>query len=184
MILTLSTIISREVRMPPVLIILDPQNDFFGSDNPNLAGFLETIPIIDNPLDFFHQHDWPIIFLQHTSSKKPEWSKQWEIYEQFVRSPEDTFITKGKQNAFEGSLLQNILQTKKATKLLFAGYLAEYCVLTTYRAATSLGYQAFILKDGTASLDWFINLEELDQGIRLIAQSELGNVFSYEDIPL
>ena len=169
--------------MPPVLIILDPQNDFFGSDNPNLAGFLETIPVINQAIDFFHQHEWPVIFLQHTSAGKPENSKQWEVYEQFVRSPEDIFITKGKQNAFEGSLLQNILQARKATQLLLAGYLAEYCVLTTYRAAMLLGYQASILKDGTASLDYSMNLEETDPNIRLIAQPELGNVFSQKDIP-
>jgi len=39
--------------MPPVLVILDPQNDFFGSDNPNLTGFLETIPVINQAIDFF-----------------------------------------------------------------------------------------------------------------------------------
>lgn len=169
--------------MPSALVILDPQNDFFGSDNPNLTGFLETIPVINQAIDFFHQHEWPVIFLQHTSPGKPENSKQWEVYKQFVRSPHDIFITKGKQNAFEESLLQNILQARKATQLLLAGYLAEYCVLTTYRAATLLGYQAFILKDGFASLNCSINLMEIDPNIRLIAHSELENVFSHEDIP-
>jgi len=169
--------------MSPVLVILDPQNDFFGSDNPNLSGFLETIPVINQAINFFHQQEWPVIFLQHTSPEKPENSKQWEVYEQFVRSPQDIFITKGKQNAFEDSLLQTMLQARKASHLLLAGYLAEYCVLTTYRAATLLGYQAFILKDGFAGLDCSINLMEIDPNIRIIAHSELANVFSHKDIP-
>jgi nicotinamidase-related amidase len=169
--------------MPPVLILLDPQNDFFGSDNPNLAGFLETIPVINQAIDYFHQHEWPVIFLQHTSAKKPENSKLWEVYDRFICSPQDIFITKEKQNAFEGSLLQNILQARKATQLLLAGYLADYCVLITYQAASLLGYQAFILKDGTASLDCSMHLEEIDPNIRLIAHKELGNVFIHKDIP-
>lgn len=169
--------------MPPVLIILDPQNDFFGSDNPNLAGFLATIPVINQAIDFFHQHEWPVIFLQHTSAGKPENSKLWEVYDRFVRSPHDVLLTKRKQNAFEGSLLQNILQARKATQLLLAGYLAEYCVLATYQAASLLGYQPFILKDGTASLDYSISLVEIDPHIRLVAHAELGNAFSHTDIP-
>jgi nicotinamidase-related amidase len=169
--------------MPPVLVILDPQNDFFGSDNPNLTGFLETIPVINQAIDFFHQQEWPVIFLQHTSAGKPENSKQWEVNEQFVRSQQDIFIPKWKQNAFEASFLPKILQVRKATQLLLAGYLAEYCVLTTYQAATLLGYQALILKDGIASLDCSINLKEIDPNIRLIAHSELENVFSHKDIP-
>jgi nicotinamidase-related amidase len=165
------------------LILLDPQNDFFDSDNPNLTGFSETIPVINQAIDFFHQQDWPVIFIQHSSVGKPENSKQWEVYDRFDRSPQDICITKGKQNAFEGSLLQNTLQARKATQLLLCGYVAEYCVLTTYQAATLLGYQTFILKGGTASLDCSMNLEQINPDIRLIAHAELGNVFSHKDIP-
>ncbi len=164
--------------MPPALVILDAQNDFFGSDNPNLAGFLATIPVINRTIVYFHQHGWPVIFLQHTSAKKPEGSKQWEIYEQFVRAPEDIFLTKAKQDAFEGSLLQKTLEARKAAQFLLAGYLAEYCVLTTYRAARQIGYSVLILKGGTASLDCSTSLSDIGPDIRLIAESDLEHALA------
>jgi nicotinamidase-related amidase len=158
--------------MPPILIILDPQNDFFGSDNPNLVGFLETIPVINRAIEFFHSHNWPVIFIQHASVEKPKGSKQWEIFEEFRRSPEDIFLTKVKQNAFEGSPLQDILVENNAQQLIFAGYIAEFCVLKTYRAAVLLGYSAFVLKNGTASLDHSLGIET-NPYFRTIAQLEL-----------
>lgn len=40
--------------MAPALIILNPQNDFFGVDNPQLDGFLATVPLINQAIKLFH----------------------------------------------------------------------------------------------------------------------------------
>jgi nicotinamidase-related amidase len=57
--------------MPPAFIILDVQNDFFDSANPNHTGFLNTISVINHTAAFFRRHHWPVIFIQHTSSGAP-----------------------------------------------------------------------------------------------------------------
>lgn len=49
--------------MRPALLILDPQNDFFEADNPNLTEFLATVSIINSAISIFREHHWPIIFV-------------------------------------------------------------------------------------------------------------------------
>jgi len=61
------------------LLVLDPQNDFFSEDNPNIGEFRATIPVINRALQLFRQKGLPIIFIQHTSTKKPIGSQAWEI---------------------------------------------------------------------------------------------------------
>jgi nicotinamidase-related amidase len=57
--------------MKPALLILDPQNDFFGDDNPNLAEFQTAVPTINAAIALFRQRGWPVIFVQHSLELSP-----------------------------------------------------------------------------------------------------------------
>jgi len=61
------------------LLILDPQNDFFEEDNPNITEFRKTVPVINRVHQMFHDRALPTLFIQHTSTKKPAGSHAWEI---------------------------------------------------------------------------------------------------------
>ena len=56
--------------MKPALLVVDPQNDFFESDNPNLVEFQRVLPTINSAISIFKKQGWLVIFIQHTSSKK------------------------------------------------------------------------------------------------------------------
>ena len=139
--------------MKPGLLILDPQNDFFESDNPNLAEFQRVIPVINNDIDIFRERQLPIIFIQGTSAKKAAGTTNWEIYKGFDRRPEDTCLEKTYSNAFWKSKLGATLKSLHINYVVIAGFVAEYCVLSTYRGAKERGYQAVILQDAIASVD-------------------------------
>lgn len=158
--------------MPPVLLILDAQNDFFGADNPRLADFQRSVPVINRGLDCFHRRGWPVIFVQHTSASKPAGSEAWQIAPAFERRPQDAAIPKSHHNAFDGTPLQAMLAARGADVLVLAGYVTEYCVAATYRAADRLRYQVFALRNGIASLE-DKRLEEFEPDVHWLAVEEL-----------
>lgn len=158
--------------MPPALLILDAQNDFFGADNPRREAFLRSLAVINRASAVFHQRGWPVIFLQHTSPAKPAGSAAWQIYPAFERAPHDAVLSKTQHNAFDSTALQRMLSARGADVLVIAGYVTEYCVAATYRAATRLRYQAFVLQDGVASLE-DAQLDQIEPGVHWLTVTDL-----------
>ena len=139
--------------MIPALLVLDPQNDFFEVDNPSLTDFQATVPIINLAIAIFREHQWLVIFVQHTSPKKPIDSYTWAINAQFDCRLEDTRLSKSHSNAFWNTELDSLLQAYRVDFVLVSGYIAELCVLSTLRGALERGYRAAILEQAIASLD-------------------------------
>jgi nicotinamidase-related amidase len=137
--------------MRPALLVLDPQNDFFKSDTPNLEQFQRVATNINLAIRRFRQESWPFIFILHTSSHKPEGSFAWGVYKEFDCRTEDAWLSKSHHNAFWETDLHTFLLSEQVTFVLVAGYLSEYCVLSTYRGALERGYAVAILADGIAS---------------------------------
>ncbi len=139
--------------MKPTLLVLDPQNDFFEADNPNLAEFLRAVLTINTAIALFRERGWPIVVIQHTSKKKPAGSHAWGVYPGFDCRPEDHRVQKSHLNAFWDSELNTILKLAGVDFVIVAGYISEMCVLSTFRGACERGYQSAILKDAIASFD-------------------------------
>ena len=139
--------------MKKALLLLDPQNDFFGEDNPNLSAFQATVPVINAAIATFREQHWPVIFIQHTSDRKPEGSNIWKILPQFNLHPEDICLNKTHFNAFWQTDLETILKSKQVNSVIVCGYMSEFCVLSTLRAAMERGFDASILEGAIASLN-------------------------------
>jgi nicotinamidase-related amidase len=139
--------------MKPALLILDPQNDFFGDDNPNLAEFQTAVSIINAAIALFRQRGWPLIFVQHSSADKPAGSYAWAIHEQFDCQPDDMQLSKGHYNAFWETELDALLQSDGIDLVVVSGYVAEFCVLSTARGALERGYRSVILTEGIAGMN-------------------------------
>jgi len=136
--------------MKTALLILDPQNDFFGDDNPNLAEFQMAVPTINAAIALFRQRRWPVVFVQHSSADKPAGSYAWAIHEQFDCRPDDIRLSKRHYNAFWETELDALLQSDGVDLVVVAGYVAEFCVLSTARGALERGYRSAILTEGIA----------------------------------
>ncbi len=134
-------------------ILLDPQSDFFGEDNPNLPAFKSAVPIINQALHYFREHSLLVIVIQHTSPKLPAHTLKWEIFPEIIIKSSDVILRKHFQNAFWKSRLNRVLHDKLIDTLLIAGYLAERCVLSTYRGAIERGFSPFLLADGIAGVE-------------------------------
>lgn len=136
--------------MNPVLLVVDPQTDFFDDDNCNLAEFRRVLPKINAAIALFRKQRWPVIFIQHTSARKPSESRAWSIYQGFDFRREDLHLNKAYGNAFWQTDLDERLKALGADYVVVAGFVAEQCVLSTYRGARERNYQAAVLRDGIA----------------------------------
>lgn len=139
--------------MKHALLVLDPQNDFFEEDNPNLDEFRATVPVINRVLQLFHERGLPVIFIQHTSTRKPVGSHAWEIYPSFTCQPGDIRLVKKHENAFWNSELDAALMKQQVDSVIIAGYLSERCVLSTLRGALERSYHGLVLEGAIASLN-------------------------------
>ena len=135
------------------LLILDPQNDFFGADNPNLPAFQATVQVVNAAIAIFREQHWPVIFIQHTSKRKPAGSENWKIHPQFNHHSDDICLNKTHYSAFWKTDLETTLKKQQVDSVIVCGYMSEYCVLSTLRAAVERGFDAFILDGSIASLD-------------------------------
>jgi nicotinamidase-related amidase len=136
----------------PALLVLDPQNDFFAADNPHLKRFHETVPVINSAIAHFRARSWPIFFIRHTSPAKPAGSEAGAVYAGFALEPDDVCLNKSHLNAFWETDLDAQLRARQVSFVLLAGFLAEFCVLSTFRGAQERGYQTALLPGGIASL--------------------------------
>jgi len=139
--------------MKACLLVLDPQNDFFESGNPNLAEFRRVIPRINEALSLFRERGWPVVFVQHTSARKLPGTRAWEIYSDFDCQPEDLRVSKKHKGAFEDTGLDLLLNSQDVDLIIICGFMSEHCVQATYKEALARDYRAAILEGGIASLD-------------------------------
>ena len=65
--------------------------------------------------------------------------------------PGEIELTKPGKGAFYATTLQEILQSRGITHLLFTGVTTEVCVQTTMREANDRGYECLLVEDGTES---------------------------------
>lgn len=160
--------------MKPALLVLDTQNDFFTDDNPNLAEFERAVPAINTAVSMFRARSWPIAFVQHTSSYKPAGSFEWSIHPALDYRPDegDIRLSKTHHNAFAGTVLAATLKANDVDLVVIVGFLAEDCVLATYRGASEEGYSAVIVREAIAGWEprspgspvnraWQMSLDEL-----------------------
>ena len=72
----------------------------------------------------------------------------WEIHPALVVQDGDIVVQKETPNAFHNTPLQMELDARGVQSLIVAGLQTEYCVDTTVRAASSLGYDVTLVADG------------------------------------
>lgn len=139
--------------MSTALVVIDPQNDFFETSNPNLADFEAAVPVINAAIALAREAGWSLVFVQHTSERTPAGSQPWEISELFDCRPIDVRMNKTTENAFWNTGLDALLRSQRIGRVVVAGFISERCVLSTLRGAAERGYEAVLLEGGIAGFD-------------------------------
>jgi nicotinamidase-related amidase len=98
----------------------------------------------------------PVIHIQHDGQKGHPLetdTKAWEIHPSLKPANGELVIRKLASDSFFGTTLQKELEKRGITHLIVAGGMTEYCVDTTCRRATSLGYDVTLAGDAHLTRD-------------------------------
>lgn len=140
--------------MPAVLILIDFQRAFDdpswgGRNNPHAESNAQKL------LVHWRAKNWPIVHVKHNSKTQGSPLHPDADGNQF--KPElapiagELVIEKGVNSAFIGTNLKEILGEQSATDLVICGLTSPYCVSTSARMASNLGFGVQVVEDGTAA---------------------------------
>lgn len=133
------------------LLVIDVQQGLFKKSTPIYLAdqLLENIALL---VDQAHQAGVPVFYIQHSEPRNlVEGSPDWQLHPKLQPQSTDNFIHKQHSNAFEGTDLDNVLQSQNITCLLVAGLVTHGCVKATCIGARQLGYRVILVKDGHSS---------------------------------
>ncbi|MFZ0734717.1 MAG: cysteine hydrolase family protein [Candidatus Sulfotelmatobacter sp.] len=98
----------------------------------------------------------PVIYIQHdgpTGHPLETHTEGWEIHPSIKPVGTESVIRKRESDSFFETTLQQELEKRRITGLIIAGGMTEYCVDTTCRRATSLGYDVMLARDAHLTRD-------------------------------
>jgi nicotinamidase-related amidase len=98
----------------------------------------------------------PVIYIQHDGPKGhplETHTKGWDIYPSLAPTDDEQVIRKRESDSFFKTKLQEELGKRGVTHLIVVGGMTEYCVDTTCRRATSLGYDVTLASDAHLTRD-------------------------------
>lgn len=139
--------------MKTALLIIDMQQALLNNDP---APFELNI-VIDNINKLIEQagrHHVPTFFVQHEAAGflEPE-SSAWALHPALKRNSDCRFIRKSISEPFSGTTLQQTLDQQGIDNLIICGFASEFCVDSTVRRASVLGYTVQLVIDGHTTTD-------------------------------
>ncbi|EST11013.1 cysteine hydrolase family protein [Sporolactobacillus laevolacticus] len=134
------------------LIIIDLQIGVQSEATPlyNLANVIDGV---NQRIRLFRERNNPVIFVQHNDAELVLNSPSWQLFPELDCKDTDIYINKTHANSFYKTNLKNQLMKLNINKLEICGAQTEYCVDTTIRMAHGLGYQLFMKKGLTTTLN-------------------------------
>jgi nicotinamidase-related amidase len=146
------------MRLPPTtaLVLIDVQQGFespqWGSrNNPNAETNMRRL------LEAWRSANLPVVHIRHASrsAESPLAPNQpgFEFKEEVAPRPGEPVIVKDVNSAFIGTNLEQYLRERGLGSLVLAGLTTNHCVSTTARMAGNLGFDTWVVADGTATFD-------------------------------
>jgi nicotinamidase-related amidase len=138
--------------MKAALLVIDVQNAFFDL-SPSVAQSLgDAIEYINAAIELFRKKGWPVVGVQHVDEENSlvPGERGFDLPDELHIIPSDLHIHKTYSNAFNKTPLEAVLREQKVDTVIITGFAAEYCVLSTYRAAEDLDLTPLILRGSLA----------------------------------
>jgi nicotinamidase/pyrazinamidase len=156
------------------LILVDVQNDFLPGGKLGVPRGDEVVPVLNRYVDAFHARKLPIYATRdwhppNHCSFAPQ-GGAWPphciagtpgaTFAANLRLPPETIVIskalRAEQDAysgFEGTDLDARLKHAGVHRMFVGGLATDYCVLNTVRDARKLGYEVFLLTDGSRAVN-------------------------------
>ena len=98
----------------------------------------------------------PVIYIQHAGDEGGPLaihSAGWQIHPHIAPQEGETVLSKRASDSFYQTPLQQELAARQVTHLVLTGCRTQYCIDTTCRCATSLGYDVTLASDAHTTID-------------------------------
>jgi len=160
------------------LLVIDAQ---VGLIEPSYRS-TEVLENINTLLEQARGSQAPVIYIQHDG---PEGhglevgTAAWEIHPAIKPKDGDVIIHKRASDSFHKTTLQQELERQGIKHLVVVGGQTEYCVDTTCRRATTLGYNVTLVGDAHTTDDY--DEAVLSAAQRINYHNEVLNGFSTDD---
>ena len=139
--------------MTTAIVVLDVQRGLFNT-SPRPYQAIEVLRHINSLTEKARASNMPVIFMQYESPNiLPFHSEAWQLHESLQVQAKDIVLRKPQANAFIESELQKVLLKLQVDTLLLCGYASEFCIDSTLRYATTLGYQIILVSDAHTTHD-------------------------------
>ena len=144
----METAAEKPVRSRNALLIIDVQVGLVELMPTEIKASI--LPRIETLLSRARASGTPVIYIQHDGTRGHPLETQtegWQIHPSIKPLHSEPVVRKRESDSFFETTLQQELERRGITRLIIAGGMTEYCVDTTCRRATSLGYDVTLASD-------------------------------------
>ncbi len=162
------------------LLVVDIQYDFLPGGSLGVPEGDKVIPVLNKYIKIFQETKMPVFASRdwhpqnHSSFKEQggpwpphcvagtpgaEFDARFKLPENVVIISKATQIDKEAYSALDGTGLHQKLKQQKIKRIFIGGLATDYCVLNTVKDGLALGYQVFILLDGSMAINVHIDDE-------------------------
>lgn len=133
------------------LLVIDVQQGMFAHEvAPHQPE--QLLATIQTLLQQARAHGHPVVYVRHahTDVRGPLHPSNpgWQIHAAIAPLDDEIIVDKTHSDSFWDTRLQAVLTDLGVTSLVVVGMQSDYCVDTTCRRATSLGYDVTLIADG------------------------------------
>lgn len=132
------------------LLVIDPQVELLSPDNPGIHDLEGVVKRIVGVLERARAEGVPVFFVQHDDepgSTMVRGLPGWEFHPDVKPLETEPVFSKTAADSFYGTGLLEALREQGATRVVVTGCKSEFCIDTTSRHATSLGFDVTLLTD-------------------------------------
>ncbi|GAC1652818.1 MAG: cysteine hydrolase family protein [Ktedonobacteraceae bacterium] len=137
------------------LLVIDVQNGLIAGDEPAYRS-TEVLANIQTLLFKARAAGTLVIYIQHEGDEGSileVGSPGWHVHPSIVPETDELTLSKRASDSFYQTPLKDILDSHNIQDLVITGCKTEYCVDTTSRRATSLGYDVTLVADAHTTTD-------------------------------
>ncbi|MER7173501.1 cysteine hydrolase family protein [Streptomyces mesophilus] len=138
-----------ENRPNTVLLVVDVQNGVVGGAYrrdevvANIAGLVARA----------REEEVPVVWVQHSDDGLTKGSDGWQIVPELAPQGAEPLVDKSYGDAFEDTVLENVLARLGAGRLVVVGAETDECIRSTLHGAFTRGYDATLVSDAHTTGD-------------------------------
>jgi nicotinamidase-related amidase len=113
----------------------------------------EVVANIASLVEMARRDGAPVIWVQHVSDELPRGSEAWQIAPELSPAEDEALIEKTYGDAFEQTLLEDLLADLEVGSLVVAGAQTDACIRATLHGALVRGYDVTLVSDAHTTED-------------------------------